>query len=88
MNSRYFQNMLNLTVMWSAASFSNYLLNFLNKYLEGSIYQNNYFEGLAAILAVLLGSKIYNQIGKRYSFIFAFSIALCSGIIIYTLETQ
>ena len=38
MNSKYFQNILNLTVMWTAASFSNYLLNFLNKYLEGSIY--------------------------------------------------
>ena len=77
-----------MTVMWSAASFSNYLLNFLNKYLEGSIFQNNYFEGIAAILAILIGSNIYKNFGKRYSFIFAFFIAFCSGLVIYSLETH
>lgn len=77
-----------MTVMWSAASFSSYLLNFLNKYLEGSIFQNNYFEGFAAILAIPIGSNIFSRFGKRYSFIFAFSIAFFSGLIIFTLETH
>ena len=74
--------------MWSAASFSTYLLNFLNKYLEGSIFQNNYFEGLAAILAIVIGSNIYTKLGKRYSFVIAFFIAFVSGMVIYSLETQ
>jgi hypothetical protein len=42
--------------MWSGASFSHYLLNFLNKYLEGSIFQNNYFEGVAGIIATGIGA--------------------------------
>lgn len=45
-----------MTVMWCAASFGSYVLNFLNKYLEGTIYQNSYAEATAGIISCLVGS--------------------------------
>ena len=76
-----------MTIMWSASSFSNYLLNFLNKYLEGSIFTNNYCEGVAGVLAVLCGAQIYSRLGKRSSFIIAFTLALFGGCLIFILES-
>ena len=78
---------MKMTVMWSASSFCNYLLNFLNKYLEGSIFQNNYFEGAAGIIATIVGASVYARLGKRRSFVISFSLALCGGIVIYLLES-
>ena len=49
-------NVLKMTVMWSMSSFGLYLLNYLNKYLEGSIYEVNYSEGLAGSLAIVIGA--------------------------------
>ena len=63
--TEYYNNLFKMTIMWSASSFSNYLLNFLNKYLEGSIFMNNYFEGIAGISAVLFGAQIYSKLGKK-----------------------
>lgn len=56
MNRNYFRNMIVMTIFWSAASFSTFLLNFMNKYLEGSIFQNNYAEGFAGVISVAIGS--------------------------------
>ena len=56
MDRNYFRNMVTMTIFWSAASFSTFLLNFMNKYLEGSIFDNNYAEGFAGVLSVLIGS--------------------------------
>ena len=87
MNSKYYVNVVTLTVMWSAASFSNYLLNFMNKYLEGTIFQNNYYEGLAGTIAVVVGASLYKQFGKKRAFMLGFGLALSSGMIIYLLES-
>jgi len=73
--------------MWSACSFSNYLLNFLNKYLEGSIFTNNYYEGIAGILATAAGAKFYAKLGKKKSFTLSFSLALFGGSMIFLLES-
>jgi len=75
-----------MTIMWSASCFSNYLLNFLNKYLEGSIYLNNYYEGIAGLFATAVGASLYSKLGKRYAFIISFAFALIGGILIYLLE--
>ena len=39
---KYKSNLVKMAIMWSTTSFTSYLLCFMNKYLEGSIYQNNY----------------------------------------------
>jgi len=81
------KNFFKMTIMWSTGSFSIYLLNFLNKYLEGTIYQNHYSEGVAGLAAGLVGAKIYEKMGKKFSFVFSYSLALTGGILIYLLES-
>jgi hypothetical protein len=80
-------NIAKMTVMWTASSFSSYLLNFMNKYLEGTIYENNYAESIAGGLACIIGAKIYSKLGVRASFILAFSLGLLGGLAIYMLES-
>uniref|UniRef100_A0A7S3FYC1 Uncharacterized protein n=1 Tax=Strombidium rassoulzadegani TaxID=1082188 RepID=A0A7S3FYC1_9SPIT len=81
-------NIAKMTVMWSASSFSSYLLSFMNKYLEGSIYTNNYAEAVAGGLACVIGAKIYSRVGMRASFIISFSLGLAGGLMIYLLESE
>jgi len=76
-----------MTIMWSAGSFSNYLLNFMNKYLEGSLFTNNYYEGIASMLSVILGAYIYSKFGKKKSFILSFGLCIIGGVCIFVLET-
>lgn len=42
--------------MWTASSFSCYLLNYMNKYLEGSIFQNHNNECIAGLIAISIGT--------------------------------
>ena len=77
-----------MTVMWSSSSFVSYLLVFMNKYFEGSIFTNNYIEGIAGILAAQIGGHLYAKFGMKKSFIFSFSLSLIGGILIYLLESQ
>lgn len=75
-----------MAVMWTAQSFLYYLLNFMNKYLEGTIYENNYAEAFSGLIAILVGSYIYSAIGKKYTFILAYTLGLLGGIVIFLLE--
>mmetsp|Transcript_24027 Transcript_24027/g.36968 ORF Transcript_24027/g.36968 Transcript_24027/m.36968 type:complete len:207 (-) Transcript_24027:279-899(-) len=81
-------NILKMTIMWSASSFTSYLLNFMNKYLEGSIYSNNYAESIAGGLACFVGAKIYAEWGKKTAFITSYGLGLTFGLIIYLLESE
>lgn len=80
-------NMAKMTVMWTASSFSSYLLNFLNKYLEGSIYQNHNNECIAGLIAITFGAQLYSLLGKKKSFLLAYGLAFSGGIIIFLLES-
>ena len=76
-----------MTVMWSTCSFGGHLLNFMNKYLEGSIFTNNYYEGIAGGFSTVFGAKLYSTFGMRTSFILSFSLALVGGSMVYLLES-
>lgn len=56
-------NIASMTVMWTVLSFSTWLLTFMNKNLEGSIYTNNYMESLAGGIATIIAGPIYKRIG-------------------------
>lgn len=60
----------------------------MNKYLEGSIYQNNYAEGIAGITAIGIGATLYSQLGKKYTFILSYFLTLTGGTMILLLETD
>lgn len=74
--------------MWSCCSFVSYLLVFMNKYFEGSIFTNNYIEGLAGFLACQVGGVLYAKFGMKKSFQISFGLSFIGGILIYLLESQ
>lgn len=74
--------------MWCAVSFSVYLLMFMDKYLEGSIYNNSYAEGAAGIFAAIIGTRLYTNLGMRNMYLFSYSLTLLGGILIYMLESE
>jgi hypothetical protein len=80
--------MLRMTVMWSSCSFVSYLLVFMNKYFEGSIFTNNYIEGAAGFLACQFGGIFYARFGMKKSFQFSFGVSFIGGILIYLLESH
>lgn len=81
-------NVAKMTVMWSATSFSGHLFNFMNKYLEGSIYTNNYVEGIAGIIAMLCGAQIFSRLGLKWTFMLSYSMAIAAAFTVYLLESN
>ena len=59
-----------MTVMWSASSFCYYMMQVYNKYLEGTIYKNVFYESLSGIFAVSLASPIYSKYSTKVTFLF------------------
>lgn len=86
-DSQFYKNMAKMTVMWTASSFSCYLLNYMNKYLEGSIFQNHNNECYAGLIAITLGAQVYSWLGKRKSFLLGYGLAFIGGVAIYLLES-
>ena len=76
-----------MKLMCSGSIFCNSLLNFLSKYLEGSIFQNHYAESSAGILACVLGATIYSKFGMKISYFFSFGVALSGVLIVCLLES-
>ena len=77
-----------MAIMWSTTSFSSYLLCFMNKYLEGSIYQNNYLECISGIFACYCGSNIYSMYGKKGTFTIAWGLTLLGAIMVFLIESR
>lgn len=77
---RYIGNVVIMTIQWTVVSFSAYLLMFLNKYYEGSIYINYYLDGLSGIIGSFLSLPIYKYLKIRWSFILSISITLLGAI--------
>ena len=57
----YVWNIVKMTVMWTAANFSGVLLQYLSKYLSGTIFLNFYIEGIAGIVGFAIG-KLLNYL--------------------------
>jgi hypothetical protein len=53
-DTTYYWNLVIMSIMWTAASFSFYLVQFMTKYYEGSLYLNYYLDGLAGVVGVLI----------------------------------
>lgn len=80
-------NIAKMTVMWTVISFSTWLLTFMNKNLEGSIYTNNYMESAAGGIASIIGGTIYGKLGLK-TFRLAFVCALAGGFLIFLVEEE
>jgi len=69
-----------MTVMWTQASFNQFLLSAQMKYLEGNIFINFYIFGAAGILAVIIGGAVYSNYGLKFSFLISFSMSIIGSI--------
>ena len=79
-DGKYALNIFKMTIMWTVASFTNYMLQFMNKYFEGSIYLNFYLDSAAGVVACFFIYMIYHFFRMRWAFITSLALTLISGI--------
>jgi len=78
-DSTYAWNVVKLSILWTVASFSNYMLSFMNKYFEGSIFLNFYLDATAGIVAATLSLILYKYLRMRWSFIIGLILSFIGG---------
>lgn len=78
--NQYIANIVIMTIMWTVSSFSFYLLLFMNKYYEGSIYINYYLDGVAGIVGSSLSLLTYGCLRMRWAFIISLTLTLLATI--------
>ena len=54
------------------------------KYLEGNIFVNFYIFGIAGIVAVILGSYLFDRFGLRFTYFLSFNMSIigCVGMLV------
>ena len=78
--NQYISNIVIMTIMWTVSSFSFYLLMFMNKYYEGSIYVNFYLDGLAGVIGSSLSLLVYGCLRMRWAYVISLSLTLLATI--------
>jgi len=71
-----------MSIFWTVSSFSFYLLLFMNKYYEGSIYVNFYLDGIAGLLGSSLSLISYGFLKARWSYAISLSLTLIFVILV------
>ena len=84
---RYVPNLIRMSIMWTAASFCLYLLQYLNKYLSGTIFINYYLDGVAGVISAVSGQFIYNCLKKKWSYFLSFVLTLLGSLGIFLFES-
>jgi hypothetical protein len=69
-----------MTILWTTASFTSYLLGFLNKYFEGSVFLNYYLDSVAGFLGCLFSILTYKLLLMQWSFASSLSLTLFGAI--------
>lgn len=84
--TEYIKNIVKMSIIWCTASFSVYLLILLDKYLEGSIFTNFYFEGIGSLCSMLFTYNFYHVLRMRNCLQLALIITITSYFFIMMLE--
>ena len=79
-DTQYTINLVIMSIQWSASSFSTYLLLFMNKYYEGSIYINNILDSTAVVLGMVICFLLYGYTKIQWLFIGSISLTLIGGV--------
>lgn len=74
--------------MWTAANFSGVLLQYMNKYLSGTIFINFYIEGVAGIVGFLLGKLLNYWWKTKISFIISYVVTIVGAFGIFLFESE
>lgn len=78
--NQYIANIVIMTIFWTVSSFSFYLLMFMNKYYEGSIYVNFYLDGIAGVIGSSLSLLVYGCLRMRWAYVISLSLTLLATI--------
>lgn len=81
-DNQYIINVVIMSIFWTVSSFSFYLLLFMTKYYEGSIYINFYLDGIAGLLGSTLSLISYNFLKSRWSYAISLSLTLIFVILV------
>mmetsp|Transcript_12965 Transcript_12965/g.17466 ORF Transcript_12965/g.17466 Transcript_12965/m.17466 type:complete len:218 (+) Transcript_12965:944-1597(+) len=79
-NKPYLSNLLIMMLCWQALGFTNTLVSFEMKYLEGDIFINSYTAALAETIAKLGAGVVLVQLGTKPLFAAAFLIAFAGSL--------
>ena len=83
---QYKLNLILMTIQWSAASFTFYMLMFMNKYYEGKIYVNSYLDAIAGIIGPAISLLIYFPCKTRLSFIISLTFTIINGVFLFCFQ--
>ena len=75
-NARYVAHLIIFSILWTASSFPFYVLQFMNKYYEGSIYVNFYLDGCAGLLGSGFALLSYNTLKMRWAFLISTTLSI------------
>lgn len=75
-------NLIVMSFMWAACSFSSYMVAMYVKYLPGDIYTNTIASGLSQFIAQLITGFVYFKIGIRLTLSILFGISFIGGMFI------
>jgi hypothetical protein len=75
--------LVKVSVMWTAASFSYYVMLSLNKYMPGTIYIHFYIDAVSGVIGYILGKLFYGKLRVKISFIISHSISLFGLLFIF-----
>ena len=84
--TQYYWNLAIFTIFWTALTFSYYLLMFMNKYFEGSLFVNQYFDGLSGIIGSCSALYLYTLFKIKWSFIFSTTNTLIGSIFLLVFQ--
>jgi MFS family permease len=70
-----------MILVWVAASFTFYLLNFLVKYMPGDIYFNSIISGLSCV-AMLIEGLMQDKLGSKGGMVVSYAVTCLATVIL------
>jgi hypothetical protein len=83
-----FKNLMVMSYLWAACSFTYYMIAIYVKYLPGSIFVNTMASGFSEMIAYVAGGVIYARLGIKKTITILFTGSAAGGLMIMFLSGQ
>jgi len=77
-----------MAYMWTATSFTYYMIAFQLKYLKGNIYNNSLASGGSEMVAIAISGVLYTKLGLKKSFTLLYALSCVGGCCILFLGAE
>ena len=85
-DSTYYLNLVIVALMWTAASFSYYVVQYMTKYFEGNLFTNYYLDSAAGIVGTVIAQPLYRCLKIKYSFLLSLSLTIFFLIFLFLFQ--